>query len=205
MIHRHHPSRGVTLIELIVSIGITTLLLGGIYLASTKIFSIGGYLTTSLEEQGQIRKALKEIVPELRSASQSSAGAYPIALASSTAITFYGDIDEDGTKERLRYFLSTSTLWRGYLRATGSPAVYNSANEIVTALVRNVVYSTSTPLFQYFDKNFTGTSTALAQPVNPLTVRLVKITITTDQTPGKPPPAHTGTTQVVIRNLKDNL
>jgi hypothetical protein len=197
--------RGVTLVELIVAVGITTMILGGIYTVSTKIFSMGGYLTTSLEEQAQIRRALKEIVPQLRSASQSSAGAYPLALASSSAITFYSDSDEDGLRERYRYFLSTSTLWRGYLRATGSPPTYTSANETVTALVKYVISSTTAPLFQYYDKNFAGTSTPLTQPVNPLAVRLVKITIITDKTPGTPPPAHTGTTQVVIRNLKDNL
>jgi len=199
------PQQGVTLIELIVAVAVTTLLLTGIYQINTKIFSIGGYLTTSLEEQGQIRKALKEMVPEIRSASQSSTGSYPIALASSSALTFYSDVDEDGTRERLRYFISTSTLWRGYLRATGSPATYDSSLEVVTAIVRNVVSSTTAPLFQYYDKNFTGTSTALVQPVDPLIIRLIKITIIADANPSKPPPAHTGTTQVVIRNLKDNL
>ena len=198
-------SRGFSLIELIVAVGITTLLLGGMYLAMTKVFSIGGYLTTSLDEQGQIRRALKDITPELRSASQSSNGSYPIGLASSTSIIFYSDVDEDGVKERLRYFLSTSTLWKGLLRSTSSPATYNTAYEVISPLVRNVVYSTTTPLFQYYDKNFAGTSTPLTQPVDPLVVRLVKITISADKTPGKPPPAHSGTTQVVIRNLKDNL
>jgi hypothetical protein len=62
-------------------------------------------------------------------------------------------------------------------------------------------------IFEYYDSNYDGTasSSALIFPVAPIEVRLVKITLDIDSDPNKPPEPFTVTTQVSIRNIKDNL
>ena len=61
------------------------------------------------------------------------------------------------------------------------------------------------PVFQYYDDSYTGTSSPLAQPVSALSVRLVQIefAIAADANRGLTP--RIVTTQVEIRDLKDNL
>ena len=63
----------------------------------------------------------------------------------------------------------------------------------------------ATPIFDYYDTNYDGTTAPLAQPVSAIAVRLVKITLIIDKNSLRPPAPITMTTQVSMRNLKDNL
>jgi hypothetical protein len=141
----------------------------------------------------------------LRSASQSSTGAYPIAAASSTSLTYFSDIDHDGLKEQVRYFLSGTTLKRGVIKPSGNPLTYNTANEKITNLVRNIIRDDANPIFSYYDSSYDGSSSAMTNPPNILNIRLIKITFLIDRDPATAPAAAEFSTQVSIRNLKDNL
>jgi hypothetical protein len=50
-----------------------------------------------------------------------------------------------------------------------------------------------------------GTSSPITQPVTPTDVRLIKINLIIDVDPNRAPVIKTYTSQVSIRNLKDNL
>lgn len=187
--------KGFSLIEFLTVVFIVSVVSVAIGIFSKDIFSLSRILGTDLSTQQEMRVALKRVSAELRSTSQSSIGSYSIAEASSTSLTFYSDIDDDGIKERLRYFLQNSVLKRGVLVPTGNPLVYNPANETVTDSVLGV--NAATPIFSYYDTNYDGQSAPLAQPVTTTEVRLIKISITAGNV--------TVTTQVSLRNLKDNL
>ena len=58
---------------------------------------------------------------------------------------------------------------------------------------------------EYFDSNYTGTSTPLSQPVQATQVRLIRITVRIEKDPNKSPGPLTATSQVFLRNLKNNL
>lgn len=196
--------KGFTLIEILIVIflvGLISIVIGSF---SVDIFSLSRIIGADLSTQQEIRVALKQISSELRSASQSSSGSYPIAEASSTSLTFYSDIDDDGLKERLRYFLQNSIVKKGTLKPTGNPLVYNSANETVVDLVRGV-YATTTPIFSYYNSAYDGESAPMPQPVTTTTVRLIKIIIMAESDPSKAPAPFTLTTEVTLRNIKDNL
>ena len=141
------------------------------------------------------------MISEIRTASVSSNGAYPIDQATVSSFTFFSDINNDNLREKIRYFLSGSTLQKGVIQPTGNPLVYNPANEKISILASGV----TSLAFGYYDKNYDGTTAALSFPINVPVVRLVKITVTIDQDPNRPPGPMTFTTQVSIRNLKDNL
>ena len=168
------------------------------------IFSLSRIIGSDLSSQQEIRIALKQISAELRSASLSSTGSYAISEASSTSLTFFSDIDDDGIKERLRYFLQNSVLKKGVLVPTGNPLTYNPANEKITDAVRGV-YATTSPIFYYYDSTYGGQTPPLPQPVTTANVRLIKISVTVDTDPLKPPAPSTLTTQITLRNIKDNL
>ena len=198
------PLAGFSLIEVLVVMFILGVVGIAIATFQNDIFSLNRILVSDLSSQQEVRVALKQISAELRSTSPSSTGAYAIAEASSTSLTFYSDIDDDGQRERMRYFLQNSILKRGVLKPSGNPLTYNPANETITNLVQGV-YATTTPIFHYYNAGYDGQTTSMAQPVTTTNVRLVKITLTVDKNILEPPAPSTLTTQITLRNIKDNL
>jgi len=194
--------RGFTLIEILFGVSIFVLIVGALTLFSRNIWIYGSYISTGLNDSNSGRATLKTMVSEIRTASTADTGAYVIALATTNAFTFYSDIDSDGLKEKVRYFLNGSLLQKGVIKPTGSPLTYNPVNEKISTLIPNV---TNIPIFDYYDKNYDGTTPALSFPINLSSIRLVKITINIDKDPNRAPSVTTFSTQVSIRNLKDNL
>jgi prepilin-type N-terminal cleavage/methylation domain-containing protein len=195
---------GLTLIEVLIVLFIMALIGGAVGLFQKDVFSFNRIISSNIVFQQEIRQVFKSMSSQIRSMSFSSIGAYPIAEATSTSFTFYDDIDNDGLKERLRYFLNEETIQKGVLKPDGNPLAYNPENEIITDLIHYVV-NESTPIFEYYDQNYDGTTQPLIMPDDLLSVRLVKITVMVDKDISKGPEALLMTTQVSIRNLKDNL
>lgn len=202
--NRHNSKSGFTIIEILVSIFILTLIGLAVSSFAKDIFSLNRVTSDSLTAQDETRRALKTMSAEIRTASPSSLGAYALAQTATSSFTFYSNIDDDSLKERVRYFLDGTTLKKGIIKPSGTPLTYNPANEVVSELTHNVANAT-TSIFSYYDKNYDGTNQALIEPIDIATVRLVKITIVIDKDPQMPPGPMTLTTQISMRNLKDNL
>ena len=195
---------GFSLIEVSVGIFILSLIGLAVYSFQKDIFSLNRIISGSLTAQSEVRRALKSMSAEIRTASPSSLGAYALAQTSDLSFTFYSNIDSDSFKERVRYFLDGTTLKRGVLKPSGAPLTYNPANETISEVVHDVA-SGATPIFSYYDENYDGTTQPLAEPIDISAVRLVKIIIMVDKDSQAPPGPMTLTTQISMRNLKDNL
>ncbi|OGI75982.1 hypothetical protein A3C67_01280 [Candidatus Nomurabacteria bacterium RIFCSPHIGHO2_02_FULL_42_19] len=195
-------NRGFTLVEILFGVGIFVIIVGALTFFSRNIWIYGSYVSVGLSDANSGRIALKTMVAEIRTASTAETGSYVIALATATAFTFYSDIDNDGLKEKVRYFLNGSELQKGVIKPTGSPLFYNVVNEKISTLTS---YVTNATIFQYYDKNYDGTTAALTSPINISSVRLVKITMDLDKDPNRAPATTTFSSQVSLRNLKDNL
>ncbi len=197
--------RGITLLEVLISVAILSMMILTASTFQRDVFSLNTNLQSSLNAQLDARHLVKVMVAELRKTIQSSAGAYPIELASSTAVTFYSDVNNNGSIDRVRYFQSGSTIKKGVVTPTGNPLTYNSNNEVVTTLINSVVSSSSLPIFQYYSSSYTGTTSPLTFPITISSVRLVKITVIIDSDPNRSPVPIIVTSSVNLRNLKDNL
>lgn len=192
------------MIEMVVSISVFILLIMTMWAFQRDISFLGTTLSDALTAQGEARKVLGIISSEIRTAAPSSTGAYAIAQAATSSVIFYSNIDSDSLKERVRYFLSGTTLKKGVIKPSGNPLSYNPANETVRDVVHDIANGT-TPLFSYYDKNYSGTSDPLSDPVSIPAIRLIKATIIVDHYPTRAPGPATFTTQATMRNLKDNL
>lgn len=197
-------NRGFTLVEVLVTMGIFLVILGAIGLFARDTIFYNNVFSGGLTSYDQAKKVLQPVSSEIRSASPSSLGAYSIESATDTSFVFFTDTNSDGLKERVRYFLSNNVLKRGVISPSGSPLQYLSANEVITDVVTNLKNG-ATPIFTYYDSNYNGNTNPLTQPVSITTIRLVKITLMIDVDPNRSPLPMTVTTQVNLRNLKDNL
>ncbi len=202
--NRYNSKSGFTVIEILVSIFILTLIGLAVFSFAKDIFSLNRITSDSLTAQGEARRALKSMSAEIRTASPSSLGAYALAQTATSSFTFYSNVDDDSLKERIRYFLDGTTLKRGIIKPSGTPLTYNPANEVISELIHDVANAT-TSIFSYYDENYDGTTQALIEPINISNVRLVKITVVIDKNPQKSLGPMTLTTQISMRNLKDNL
>ncbi len=198
-------SKGYTLVELLVVVFIFSLITISLSRFTSDIFTLNFFLQGSLNAQIDMRHIVKVMVTDIREAGPSALGAYPIALASTSAMTFYTDADNDGVRDQVRYFISNGSLKRGVTAPSGSPLTYNIANEKLVTLASDIVSSSTLPLFQYYPSSYSGTTSPLSIPVDVPSVRLVKITVIIDKDPNRSPSTIITSSQVNIRNLKDNL
>ena len=200
-------SKGFTLAELLITIGIFVLLAVVISSFERNLFSYDFTAQDQLNTQIDARHVVENMVAALREAEPSANGAYTIALASTSALTFFSDPNNTGNPNEIQYYMSGTNLIQGVIAPTGSPLTYVSANETYSTVASGIqnAASTTLPIFQYYDENYAGTSSPLTQPVNPQSIRLIKITLVIDKDLLKTPRPITVTSQVEVRNLKDNL
>lgn len=197
---------GFTIIEVVVSVGLFSLIAIGIVVLVSQIITRTNSQSGYLADSDSARKLGFKMMQELRNGVPSNTGGYALEKAGEQEIIFYSNIDGGTEVERIRYFISNEQLKKGVLKPTGNPLTYNTANETVE-VVENSVGNGSSPLFYYYNGNYAGTSdTYLTQPVNVSQVTYVKLNL---QLFHKGTSAGTATYTVTvgasIRNIKTNL
>lgn len=191
--------RGFSLVETMVSLGITAIIFVIANTALSSILSNTKIRRSQAQALEQVVKVVDYATGLLREAQPSPTGAYPIISATTTSISFYAS--RSGTQvQQIRFFLSGSTLQQGVIEPVGTPATYPVANEKIVTLLNNV---SSTSIFSYYASGYTGTEAAMS-PITIPSIRLVRLGITFDPEAGLAPGPYTIDVQANIRNLKDN-
>lgn len=144
---------GFTLIEILVSSAILVVLGSG-FLALQYVLGENRVTAwVSYQAIEDANRSLSLITKELRNATQSETGAYPLDTTSDQEIIFYTDYDFDSTVERVRYILSGTELIKGVVEPFGNPAIYDLDSEktkILTTIIRNE----SDPVFYYYNADW---------------------------------------------------
>lgn len=202
---KNNRKKGFTFVETIIGVSIFLLISLLISSFARDIFSLNYVLQGNLNAEIDSRHVVKIIVTELREAGPSALGAYAIASATPSNLIFYSDVDNNGIREKVRYFISGTNLKRGVVTPTGSPLVYDDTQEKLSTIISGFVSSSTLPLFQYYPSSYAGTSSPLTVPVDISSIRLVKVAVIIDKDPNRSPISIITTSQVSVRNLKDNL
>ena len=193
---------GFTIVEIVSSIFI----MGIIAIAISALFVWGWRTWQYSNDQARTinayRKAYDQTVKEIREMQTASNGAYNIESAAASELIFYANTDTDDERERVRLTLSGNDLIKGIIQPTGSPATYPSGSETTTVIAQ---YIRNNNIFSYYDQNFTGTENPLTFPVSAGSVRLVRFFLSIDLDTNRPPAAFDLSTNIALRNLKQNL
>ena len=198
---------GFTLVELLVVIGIITVVGVSLSTALTAGLKQQFFLNGHNESVEDARKAMRKMVAEIRETQDSDNGAYAVAKGDAYELIFYSDIDTDIGVERVRYISDNSGLKKGVVEPSGAnPVVYNLASETITLLSPHVVNSEDgIPLFKYYTKDYPTVATPLATPVNIDQVSLINFVIRVKSESGGGSITSTLSSFVQPRNLKKNL
>lgn len=183
--------KAFTLLETIIVIFIFSFILITIVLIILNFSNYYTFIVSDIVKQAEVDLTLKEIENEIKSMVNSKKGSYPLEKAVPSEIIFYKDFENDGTPEKIRYFVETNSFRKQVFLYNSSTLDYEPSPAIDRILVEDL--STST-VFKYFDKNSQETS-------NIADVRIIEISLTSViRFPDK---IYRNYLVVVPRNLKE--
>lgn len=199
----NNNKHGFTLMEVLVALGLLSVISSGSMWMLTTSLRSQSTVWDQLDAQGDGRKSIQKIVDDVRRAEYSSIGAYPIEIATTNTLIFYANVDADGFRERVHYWLVGRTLKRGIIKPSGNPLQYSAQNETTQDIAHDVANtSTTLPLFLYYSSSFAGTGTPLAQPVSTTAITLIKTQLEIEKNPDKSPVPVRIEGSASIRSLK---
>lgn len=199
--------KGFTLVETIIVVFMFTILTLGVSAVTITIFKSYRQQSQSLNNIDQVTMISSRFASEIRNSAYGNDGSYPLNFAGSSEIIFYSS-GEGSTVNRIRYYLSGDSLYKGIIIPTGIPLTYDQNSEIIDKVQNDVVNNSTTtvPVFYYYDGNYSGNTAPLAEPVNINQVKFVKMNLIVLKQPGISTTTtfyfNTGAT---MRNLKNNL
>ncbi len=196
-------NKGFTAIEILIVLAILGMVSYAVSKFTFDVFFLNSVARGSLTVSQDARNLLRTMAREIRAAAPSANGAYPLVTVASSSLSFFSDIDGTGQKYFVTYYISSTTLMKSVVTPSGNPTVYTGTPQ--TSIVMSDVRNGTSSIFTYYDNTYAGTSSPLSFPVSIQAVRLVRIDLTLDANGERSPDKKTFTTQVSIRNLKDNL
>jgi prepilin-type N-terminal cleavage/methylation domain-containing protein len=194
-------SRGFTLIEVITVIAILALVSGALSAMIQYFYRTNDYVLQEESAVANGRQGLTVAMQNLREASYADDGSYPIGSVSTSSITFYADANNTGDVEKVTYYLSAGTLYRGVVIATGTPPTYTGQPQATSTIATYVVNATSTPIFLYYNDN----GNLLSTPVNVSAISSISTTLQIDVDPKRAPSTYTLIGNATLRNLDPNI
>lgn len=193
--YKKNNKKGFTLIEIIVSISILVILGLSVNAFLSDSFKFNRQISDNIENLHSAKAFLQKISAEIRSMSISNTGSFPITEAGTSSITFFSDTNSDNLKEQIKYYLQGDILYKKVIVPSGNPLIYSENSSVTTVIIKGI--NPNIVIFEYFDGNYAGTTSAMIHPINPSTVRLIRVNISVND--------QTFDTQISIRNLKNSL
>lgn len=196
-----HTTRGFTLIESIVVITISTVAMLAVMSSVLYFYRTNANAIEQAFALSSARKGVEYLVRDIREATYSEEGSFPVIAMNQNEFYFYSDTDKDSAVERIRYYLEGIVLKREVTEPTGSPLTYSSANAVTSVVsedVRNAEEGTT--IFRYYDKS----GVEITDYGDITDVVLVDVTLIININPVRLPEEFTLRSTAALRNLRTN-
>lgn len=194
---------GLTLIETLIAVALIGLMIPAIIAFLWGGFNLNRRAQGAMLNQQNARRIIDNIKRNLREVTTGSGNQYPLDSCEALEFVFYADIDENESVEKIRYFLSGEDFKVGITAPAGT--TYPSGDEVVSTPMSGILNSGASPLFEYYNASYTGSGSALSQPVSCSEVRLVRIRFMIDMAIELAPGAFEVSSTIQLRNLKNNF
>jgi len=194
---------GMTLVEVVVAIGIYTVLTLAITTSITALYQYNSYTIEQADEIDNARRGMTQWNRDVKEMTTAEDGTFPIVVIGPHHLGYYSDTDQDDSVEYVEYILASSTLTKYTYNPTGVPASYDlttpDTSQILSEHVQNINQATST--FFYFDN--AGNALSSTSPI--VNVRFIRAQIIVNIDPLRSPGEFMLRSSIAPRNLKDNL
>ncbi|MCR4330579.1 MAG: type II secretion system GspH family protein [Patescibacteria group bacterium] len=198
-----HTEKGLTFIEAIVVIAVFSIVMIALTSSIRYFYRANAYNIEQSLSVNNARKGIEYMVRDIREATYSDEGSYPIIDVDSTSIYFYSDVDRDNNVERIRYFLEGILLKKGVTESSGDPLTYHDMDEVVSIVSEYVQNENQgVPIFRYYDN--TG-GEILNYGANITSIAFITVNLIVNINPARLPNEFTLRSSATMRNLKTNL
>jgi hypothetical protein len=197
---------GMTLVELLTAIFVVTIAMGGLSILLLRSYKMNSFILETGVASATAARGVDRLVADLRKIRQGDDGSYPIVSGNDTDLKVFVDFDNDGTTERVHYYLQNGLLKQGVTEpSTTQPVTYASGDQTVTTVVSYVANETNEPIFYYFNDNYPGdtVNNPLATPITIQDARLVKVHLIINVNPNRAPEETNVESIAEFRNLNE--
>ncbi len=196
--------KGMTLIEMLMAISIFSIIILAVTYSAAAFYRYNAYGLEQAQAVDSARRGIEPSINNIREATYSDEGAYPVISATANSFSFYSDINGDNSIEKIRLYLDTSsnTFKRGVIKSAGDPPVYDGQPETIVVLADNVRnIEQAVDIFKYYD----NTGIEITNLSNVSSVAFVKMSVVVNINPVRSPNDFTLRASAALRNLKSNL
>lgn len=125
-----------------------TVVVGGVLMSSIRfMYRTNSEVFSELSAVGEARRALAQMLEEIRQASYGVDGAYPLMEAEANRLVLHADADHDGIVERIEYSAQDAVLTRRVVLPEGLH-VYGEI-PVLEQVITNRLATSTTALFTY--------------------------------------------------------
>lgn len=201
---KNSSERGLTLIEAIVVVSLSTLLMLVITSSIANIYQANSFAMAQSNEIDQARRGLQAWLVDAKRMNFADDGTFPLMEMEPHKMSFFSQLDDDDSMEFVEYYLDNKVLYKKVYEASGHPPVYDFSTpvrtEILSKFVQNLGEGVDT--FSYFDNagNQLTSATALLTDVRYFSIKVI---VNTD--PIRAPGEFLLQSGATPRNMKDNL
>lgn len=170
--------RGMSLVEMLMAIFILLIGLEGVSLLFVNSWKMNKFILETGNASFIASRTVNLIVKDVRRARQADNGDYPIESGGTSDLQLYIDIDGDGITERVHYYLSNGSIYRGVTKPNATvPVTYPSGDQDTLLLAQYISNTPADPVFFYYNKHYPSdtTNNPLATPVAVQDVRLIQV------------------------------
>lgn len=196
-------TRGFTLIEVVVVSVLTALLFGAVSYAITSFYKTNAYAIEQAMAINFARKGIESLVKDIREASYSDEGSYPIISIATTTFEFYSDVEGNSNIEKIRYFIQDGYFKKGVTFSAGTPLSYTGQPEMEYIIAENMRNEDLlTNVFTYYDSNGVEVVDFVG---GMLDVVFVEMSVTININPRRLPSNYTLYSSATMRNIVNAL